>query len=436
MISFANRTQQRINYPIRLRELWELGAHPNSSKLTFSSTRNKRHGNQVNLPKTITNVRQNGTVVKQQNGQVIKQNFRYRVQKLVVRKINKKTINKNTDLSEILGHFSFIEDPNGINLSELEKKSDLSFKIITKSSLFPVRVGEPIILFGEIKINGKTYYQYCCYKSRGIGSKDGVSFRKLSNKSGDLNKFSNKNKTMYNRNASVFLHINQNSTPIKQRTYLYFIGINDVERELLENLFKFIEDERSSKRNLSLFRTIYDQLSRVVGNNNNIGKEGNNGIQLQEMKQRNIAFNGNPDIFKKKKMDGNIKRRFFNTLHLIPFFGEMRIDGQKYYRYACYIFENNIHFITLQLSGRNKINVVKIDRSNVEYDLNGLFQELFQELTSLQKNHSQISEKYFIDCKNSILEMCRLLDISVPNNNQSRRNPNFALRNGIVNNKL
>ena len=136
-------------------------------------------------------------------------------------KVNKKTINKNTDLSEILGHFSFIEDPNGINLSELEKKSDLSFKIITKSSLFPVRVGEPIILFGEIKINGETYYQYCCYKSRGIGSKDGVSFRKLSNKSGDLNKFSNKNKTMYNRNASVFLHINQNKKILAMKSNDY-----------------------------------------------------------------------------------------------------------------------------------------------------------------------------------------------------------------------
>jgi hypothetical protein len=131
------------------------------------------------------------------------------------------------------------------------------------------------------------------------------------------------------------------------------------------------------------------------------------------MKQRNIAFNGNPDIFKKKKMDGNIKRRFSDILHLIPFFGEMRIDGQKYYRYACYIFKNNIHFITLQLSGRNKINVVKIDRGNVEYDLNGLFQEL----TSLKISHPQISEQNFIDCKKSILEMCRLLDISVPNNN-------------------
>ena len=409
LISSANRTQQEINQTNFLSQLWERGAPLNLSQLTFSSTRNKKDKIHVNLPHTIP---------------IVRQNFRNRGQQLVVRKINKKNINKNTDLSEILGHFSFIEDPNGIKLSELEKKSGFPFKIIRKSSLFPVRVGEPIILFGEIDINGETYYQYCCYKSRGIGSKDGVSFRKLSNDSNDLNKFSNKNKTMYN----------QNRTPIKERTYLYFIGIKDVEHELLESLFEFIKNERSSKRNQLLFRTIYEQLSQVVSNNNNIGEEGN--IQLQEMKQRNIAFNGNPDIFKKNQIDGNIKRTFSDTLHLIPFFGEMRIDGQKYYRYACYIFENNIHFITLQLSGRNKINVVKIDRGNVKYDLNGLFQELFQELTSLQISHPQISKKYFIDCKTSISVMCKLLYISFPNNNKSRRNPIFALRNGIRNHNL
>lgn len=420
MTSSATNTENEQNQKFVL-HMWEQGAPPNS--LTFSSTRNKRHVKQVNLPKTITNVRQ--------NGQVIKQNFGNRRQKLVVRKINQQNININnsTDLSEILGHFSFIEDPNGIKLSELEKKeSDFPFKIIRKSSLFPVRVGEPIILFGEIKINRETYYQYCCYKSRGIGSKDGVSFRKLSNDSNDLNRFRNKNKTMYNRNALVSRPNNQNRTSIKERIYLYFIGINDVEHELLESLFEFIKNERSSKRNQLLFRTIYEQLSQVVSNNNNIGEEGN--IQLQEMKQRNIAFNGNPDIFKKKQIDGNIKKTFSDKLHLIPFFGEMRIDGQKYYRYACYIFQNNIHFITLQLYGRNKINVVKIDRSNVVYDLNDLFKKLLKELTSLKTNHPEISEQYFIDCKTSISEMCRLLDIQVPNNNQSRRNPNFALRNG------
>ena len=310
MISSANGTQQGINKTTLLPQLWERGVPPNSSKLTFSSTRNKRQGKQISL---------------QQNIRMVEQNFGNRGQKLVVRKINKKNINKNTDLSEILAHFSFIEDPNGIKLSELEKKSNFPFKIIRKSSLFPVRVGEPIILFGEIEINGNTYYQYCCYKSRGIGSKDGVSFRKLSNDISDLKKFSNKNKTMYNRYASLFTQYNQNSTPMKGRTYLYFIGINDVEHVLLKDLFEFIKTERSNKRNQSLFRTIYEQLSQVVinNNNNNIGEDGNYGIQLQEMKQRNIAFNGNPDIFKKKKMDENIKRTFSDTLHLIPFFGEI-----------------------------------------------------------------------------------------------------------------
>ncbi len=423
LISSANGTHQRINKKTLL-HLWELGGPQNLSQLTFSSRTNERYRKKVNLPHNIS---------------MVKQNFGNRGQKLFVRKINQKNINKNTDLSEILGHFSFIEDPNGINLSELEKKSDFPFKIIRKSKLFSLKFDEPIILFGEININGKTYYQYCCYKSRGIGSKNGVSFRKLSNDSSDLQKFSNKNKTIYNRNASVYHSFNQNSTPRKERTYLYFIGIDDVEPVLLKYLFEFIKTERSSERKQSLFKTIYDQLSQVVSNNNNnnnIGEEGNNGIQLQEMKKRNIEFNGNPDIFKKKKIDGNIKRTFSDKLHLIPFFGEMLIDDQKYYRYACYIFQNNIHFITLHLFGRNKINVVKIDRENVEYDLNYLFKKLLQELTSLKTNHPEISEQYFIDCKNSISEMCRLLDIKVPNNNQSRRNRNFALRNGIGNNNL
>lgn len=401
MISSAKGTQQGINKTTLLPLLLERGAPPNSSKLTFSSTRNKRQEIQVNLPQNIRRV---------------KQNFRNIGQQLVVGKINKKNINNNTDLSEILGHFSFIEDPNGINLSELEKKRDFPFKIIRKSSLFPVRVGEPIILFGEIKINGKTYYQYCCYKSSGIGSKNGVSFRKLSNNSNDLNKFSNKNKTMYNRNALLFHPINQNRTSIKQRTYLYFIGINDVERELLENLFEFIKDERSSERKKSLFTTIYDQLNPVVGNNSE------QNFELQEMKQPNIAFNVKSNIFYKEESDKHIKLELFNRTFFTPFFGKMQIDGQKYYRYACYIFENNIHFITLQLFDRNKIKVVKIDRGNVNYDLNGLFQELFQQLTSLQRSRSQISEKYFIDCKKSILEMCRLLNIPVPNNGIGNNN--------------
>jgi len=105
----------------------------------------------------------------------------------------------------------------------------------------------------------------------------------------------------------------------------------------------------------------------------------------------------------------------------------MRINGQEYYKYACYIFQNKIHFITLQLSGRNKINVVKIDRDDVEYDLNGLFQELSKQLTFLQKNRPEISEQYFIDCKESISEMCRLLGIPEPtyvSNNIRRRRPN------------
>lgn len=273
LIRSANGTRQGINKTNHLHQLWERGGPPHLPQLTFSSTK------QVHLPQNIRRV---------------PQNFENRGPRLVVRKINQKKINNNTDLSEILGDFSFIEDPNGIDLSELEKKdNDFPFKIIRKSSLFPVKVGEPIILFGEITINREKYYQYCCYKSRGIGSKDGVSFRKLSNNPDDLKKF--RNKTLYNRNASVFLPINQNSTPMKERTYLYFIGINDVETELLKKLFLFIEHKRSSKGNQLLFRTIFDQLSQVVGNNSK------KMFELQQMNQRNTAFNGNPKKFFLKK---------------------------------------------------------------------------------------------------------------------------------------
>lgn len=188
---------------------------------------------------------------------------------LTVNKISKNKV--NYDLNEILSYFSFRPDPNGIELSELKKKdNNFPFKIIRKSKLFSFKLNEPVILFGEITINGNNYYQYVSYKSKGIGSNNGVSFRKLSNNSSDLKKFRNKT------------NINSNTTQTNKKTYLYFIKIDDVEpRELLHQLLQMIKDERNSKRNPSLFKTIYQCVSTHLYEGNNIGLEG---IQLQEMR--------------------------------------------------------------------------------------------------------------------------------------------------------
>lgn len=192
---------------------------------------------------------------------------------LTVNKISKNKV--NYDLNEILSYVSFRPDPNGIELSELKKKdNNFPFKIIRKSKLFSFKLNEPVILFGEITINGNNYYQYVSYKSKGIGSNNGVSFRKLSNNSSDLKKF--RNKTNINSN------INSNTTQTNKKTYLYFIKIDDVEpRELLHQLLQMIKDERNSKRNPSLFKTIYQCVSTHLYEGNNIGLEG---IQLQEMR--------------------------------------------------------------------------------------------------------------------------------------------------------
>jgi len=187
---------------------------------------------------------------------------------LNVNKISKNKV--NYDLNEILSYFSFRPDPNGIELSEL-KKDNLPFKIIRKSKLFSFKLNEPVILFGEITINGNNYYQYVSYKNNGIGSNNGVSFRKLSNNLSDFKKFRNKT------------NINSNTTPqMNKRTYLYFIKIDDVEpRELLHELLQMIKNERDSKRNPSLFKTIYQCVSTHLYEGNNIGLEG---IQLQKMR--------------------------------------------------------------------------------------------------------------------------------------------------------
>ncbi len=405
MISSANRTQQEINKKTLLPQLWERGDPLNLSQLTFSSTTNERHISMV------------------------KQTFRNRGQQLVVRKINQQNINKNTDLSEILGHFSFIEDPNGINLSELEKhSSDFPFKIIRKSKLFSLKFDEPIILFGEIRINGKQYYQYCCYKSRGIGSENGVTFRKLSNDLENLKKF--RNKTVYN--------INSNSS--QKKIYLYYIGINSIDPNLLRELLNdVIIHQRTKERNQSLFKTIYEHVIGYLQHiTNRVYNRLNEGIELQEIKQRNIVFENNPNVFRKKKSDPKIKKEYSTQLKLIPFFGEIKINGEKYYRYACYIFNKNIYFITLHLSGINKLNVVKIDRRDVEYNLEELFQELFQNLSNLQKYG--ISEKYLNDSKTSISRMCKLLDIQDPTfnsrTNLRNRNTHFSLETNIRNSNL
>ena len=353
---------------------------------------------------------------KNVNKMIPKQNFTSNKQELVVVKISKHKVEYN--LTEILPYFSFRPDPNGIELSELEKKrSDSLFKIIRKSKLFSLKFDEPIILFGEIEINGKTYYQYCCYKSRGIGSEDGVSFRKLSNDSGDLNKF--RNKTNIN---------NQYIDSKNRRPYLYYIKISDIQKKLLRELLNLIELVRRNKNNQSLFKTIYNQVHHFL-NQNNVQFNEEGGIELQNMGptrvNKRLAFNGNPQVFMKKESDTDIKRTFSKSYNLIPFFGEIDINGQKYYRYACYIIDGVIYFITLQEQNnkQNKLKVVMIDRNDVQYDLDNLFKELN---SSLNQNKAILPENTFNMYKTSISEMCRLLDIqdptSVRNNNRGRRN--------------
>lgn len=417
-IQYLELTRGRAVNPVQ--QFADIFENPQTSMLSFSSRPNLRK-----LHKIQKNVL---------NRTSLKQNF-HNKQLLVVRKIQNKHIS-NIDIENLLksrnnNRTLFRHDPNGIELSELEKNSsDFPFKIIRKSKLFSLKFDEPIILFGEIRINGKQYYQYCCYKSRGIGSENGVTFRKLSNDLENLKKF--RNKTVYN--------INSNSS--QEKIYLYYIGINSIDPNLLRELLNdVIIHQRTKERNQSLFKTIYERVSGYLQhiNNNRVYNRLNEGIELQEIKQRNIEFENNPNVFRKNESDGKIKKTYSKHLKLIPFFGEIEINRKKYYRYACYILNNRIYFITLHLSGINKLNVVKINREDVKYNLDELFKELFQNLKNNLKKY-EISDSYFNDSKTSISEMCGLLHIPDPTlnsrNNSRKRNTHFSLETGIRNSNL
>ena len=209
---------------------------------------------------------------------------------LHVRKINKSFI-KNNDLSALnkfitsreeinipsnINHFQ--TDPNGITLPELTKnnRNSIPFKIIRKSKLSSFQFNEPHVLFEEININGKKYYRYACYKSKGPYSVNGVLFRELKNVSN--NRPNNRPKTIMNSHNS-------------SRTYLYFIGIENIERSVLIKLLRSIEKIRINTSNKSFLRTIYKCVSDHVdvGINNNSVRFSNNesAMQLQEINLHN-----------------------------------------------------------------------------------------------------------------------------------------------------
>ena len=401
--------KQTVSNAHSLQYKWERGEN---SLLPFSSSRkNTRqpHARQnivVNKTRPIQNFSGNPVLVVQKipHQSVNHQDFMNLLENL----------NNSLNISKFLKNngSSFRPDPNEIELSELEKKPrNFSFKIIHKIKLLSLKFNDPIILFGEINgginINRKFYYQYCCYKSSGIGSENGVTFRKLSNNSNDLKKF--RNKTNIN---------NENVDKLINRTYLYYIKISDIPNNLLRKLSQIIEFERFTKKNQSLYKTIYNQVSLFLHQNNVQTKE--EGIQLQNMGpnrvNKRIAFNGNPNAFMKKESDPyikfHIKFHFSVNINLIIFFGEIEIGEQKYYKYACYVIDGVIYFITLQQPNnkQTKLKVVKIDRKHVEYDLQNLFKELNS--SSYSKN---LSKNKFNMYKTSISEMCRLLDISRSN---------------------
>jgi len=129
-----------------------------------------------------------------------------------------------------------------------------------------------------------------------------------------------------------------------------------------------------------------------------------------------IPFENNPDLFKKRKSmkDKDIKIITSELFHcIIPFFGEIEIEGITYYRYACYVMNDRIYYLTLQehmvpkrtfkesnsnlltfssssrtktqipsinlktpQDFKKKLVVVKIPKKKVEYDLNILLEYL------------------------------------------------------------
>jgi len=63
-----------------------------------------------------------------------------------------------------------------------------------------------------------------------------------------------------------------------------------------------------------------------------------------------IPFDPNPALFKKGLRNGIIKKTHSNDLKLeIVFFGEIDINGKKYYRYAHYMKDSNVGFLQLKI---------------------------------------------------------------------------------------
>ena len=82
-----------------------------------------------------------------------------------------------------------------------------------------------------------------------------------------------------------------------------------------------------------------------------------------------IPFDRNPGLFKKGPRNNIIKKTRSNDLNLdIVFFGEIDINGKKYYRYARYMKDSNVGFLQLKI----KTHLNKSLRNRLESSLNPL----------------------------------------------------------------
>jgi len=275
-----------------------------------------------------------------------------------------------------------------------------------------------IPFFGEIEIDGNTYYRYACYVMNGriyylTLEENMVPKRTFKKSNSNLLTFSSSSSITQPQIPSINLKTLQD---FKKELVVVKIPKNHVKYDL-NTLLEYLKSQNSIKENITV-----QLLNRNIRGHNNL----HSGLNLRNIRQINTTRENRETktTLKRKEYNGNTflvdpdhlilsdlrysdtpfkvirksLKNFTRINHPFIFFGEIVIDGIKYYRYVCYNSKdigsfNGVAFREL-VDGRNK-RIPRISRIRTNLDAKFLNHSNSSDLPTRRNTPNvDVSKKY------------------------------------------